>query len=560
MDRIKKFLRIGPREQESDENDASQQHEEEAKEMSLEELLYSTASFHAICKPVAMTMILTALCVIFINTPETLAANEQALSSTYVAFQASDDASTAEKVGLSLTNALIIVSVICAMTFVIVLLYKYRCLKCLIGYMVLASAALLGFLGGSMFAVAINKWYLAVDQFSYYFCLWNFAIVGTAAIFAPWGGFPTWITQAYLIATSVLLAWQLAALDPWTSWALLVMLALYDLCAVLTPCGPLKALVNLMSQDDSPDMPGLLYEAELPPEAQRPGRRPTTAASTATTTTTTPNPPERQSTTVTVATSQSTTSQDRNNGSGSTTMATSSSSTSESPARVSLSTEEEDDKPNASDSEPMIVPTSSSHERAQTSSIEMTRTVTIDEEAPPPPLTATLTPPPPTAGMPSLSRTRTTSITASFPPDSAAPVITGTEQAQEVPRQPRPRASIPFAIAKLYKLPIEEEEPERRSSWTPLLEGENLSPNEVLAGQYTPAQLKMTVTAIFPRNGGRIETVGHRFIVKDRHGNLKRVLLMNDQGQVLEERRRTPEEEREEERKNNTIKLGLVRA
>jgi presenilin 1 len=49
------------------------------------------------------------------------------------------------------------------------------------------------------------------------------------------------------------------------------MLALYDLCAVLTPCGPLKALVNLMSKEDSPEMPGLLYEAELPAEARRPG-------------------------------------------------------------------------------------------------------------------------------------------------------------------------------------------------------------------------------------------------------------------------------------------------
>lgn len=59
--------------------------------------------------------------------------------------------------------------------------------------------------------------------------------------------------------------------DDVTAWCLLVMLALYDLCAVLTPCGPLKALVNLMSQEDSPEMPGLLYEAELPVEARRPG-------------------------------------------------------------------------------------------------------------------------------------------------------------------------------------------------------------------------------------------------------------------------------------------------
>jgi presenilin 1 len=94
--------------------------------------------------------------------------------------------------------------------------------------------------------------------------------VGVLAIFFG-RGIPKSVTQGYLIATSVILAWHLSYFDDWTTWTLLMMLALYDLCAVLTPCGPLKALVNLMSQDDSPDMPGLLFEAELPPEAKRPG-------------------------------------------------------------------------------------------------------------------------------------------------------------------------------------------------------------------------------------------------------------------------------------------------
>lgn len=39
-----------------------------------------------------------------------------------------------------------------------------------------------------------------------------------------------------------------------TAWCLLFMLAVYDLCAVLTPCGPLKALVNLMQHEDAPEM------------------------------------------------------------------------------------------------------------------------------------------------------------------------------------------------------------------------------------------------------------------------------------------------------------------
>lgn len=50
----------------------------------------------------------------------------------------------------------------------------------------------------------------------------------------------------------------------WTSWTLLVMLALYDLCAVLTPCGPLRALINLAQTRKDP-IPGLLYEANVGP-------------------------------------------------------------------------------------------------------------------------------------------------------------------------------------------------------------------------------------------------------------------------------------------------------
>ena len=250
-----------------------QENAEGVHELSLEELLYSSASYHAIATPVSITMILSALAVVYINTEETIREGEEALSAAYEAFDntAGGEASTAQTLGLSLLNALIIVCAIGAMTFVIVLLYKYRCMKILVGYMIFSSALLLGFLGGVIFDVAINKWDLNIDKFSFYFVLWNFAVVGTTSIF--WQkGIPKYVTQGYLIATSVILAWQLSHFDDWTSWTLLIMLALYDLCAVLTPCGPLKALVNLMQRDDAPDMPGLLYEANLPLEARRPGR------------------------------------------------------------------------------------------------------------------------------------------------------------------------------------------------------------------------------------------------------------------------------------------------
>lgn len=39
------------------------------------------------------------------------------------------------------------------------------------------------------------------------------------------------------------------------------LLAIYDLCAVLTPCGPLKCLIDLSQERDDP-IPALLYEAK----------------------------------------------------------------------------------------------------------------------------------------------------------------------------------------------------------------------------------------------------------------------------------------------------------
>ena len=88
--------------------------------------------------------------------------------------------------------------------------------------------------------------------------MFNFAVGGVVAVF--WQkGVPRLVTQGYLVAVSVIMAWILTKLPEWTSWALLIALALYDLCAVLTPCGPLKALVKLAQERQDP-IPGLLYE------------------------------------------------------------------------------------------------------------------------------------------------------------------------------------------------------------------------------------------------------------------------------------------------------------
>ena len=225
-------------------------------------------------------MVLSALAVVFVNNEYTVEQGAEQMAQAYQVWKIDEAASTGENIGWALANGLVMVSVICLMTFVIVLLYRFECMKCLIGYMMLCSTTLLGFLGGHMYYVAIQIYRLPVDKLSFYLVLWNFAAVGVLAIFFG-KGLTKEVTQGYLIATSVILAWHLDYFDEYTTWTLLFMLAMYDLCAVLTPCGPLKALVNLMSRDDAPEMPGLLYEADLPPEARRPSGAPLKKASTA---------------------------------------------------------------------------------------------------------------------------------------------------------------------------------------------------------------------------------------------------------------------------------------
>lgn len=155
-------------------------------------------------------MTLSALSVIFINTDETNQAAEEELG-VYQVFDTENVTGT-QKLTLSLANTFIMVTAIAAMTFVIVFLYKFRFMKCLIGYMMFSSGMLLGVLGGNLWytAIEINRW--AIDKFTFTLATYNFCVVGVVAIFYA-KGIPNYVTQGYLVATSVILAWQLAHFD-----------------------------------------------------------------------------------------------------------------------------------------------------------------------------------------------------------------------------------------------------------------------------------------------------------------------------------------------------------
>jgi len=460
--------------------------DEEDPELSLAELLYSIGSFHAIVSPVAITMMLAALSAVYVNNAETMEIGEEQFATAYNVWNIDDSAggaSNGQHLAASIVNTFVMISWIAVMTFGIVILYKYRCMKLLIGYMIMSSASLLGVLGDYMGSVAIEIYRIPVDVITWTLFMYNFAIVGITAIFYQ-KGIPNCITQGYLVCTSVILAWHLSHFDDWTAWTLLVMLAFYDLCAVLSPCGPLKALVNLMQEKDSPDMPGLLFEAQLPPGTIRPNTR------------------SRSS-------------------------------------RISSTSNDENDADISEDDDDQ----SEEDEGEEEESISSRSKV----------------PPPAAFGGNQLET------------ESATPMTSGS------------RATIPLALAKVYKLPLVSHygssSPRRRGrrrfdrssknghstsvvNESPLLD--DASPDEFYEKHFTKKELLASVEVEFPHDGGRIEKDedgstggGRKYNVFGKNGDLRRTLVVNRDGKVYEVSDDDDDDDESEYEEKSSIRLGL---
>lgn len=364
------------------------------------------------------------------------------------------------------------------------------------------------------------------DWFTFVFSLYNFAVVGVTAIFYQ-NGIPPFVTQCYLIASSVIIAWQLSHFDTISTWTLLIMLALYDLCAVLTPCGPLKALVNLMSDEGSPEMPGLLYEAQIPDGLKRPVMRGRNGG-------------------------------DDNDEKGD-------DNASQSPPSSMCAERYQQPSTNVSETPNSVASrseTSLSNGANDSSSNDVEMTVKSKDNWP------------------------TSNITTTKS-NQATDTATG---------------MIPFAIAKLYRLPLVSRPPfvgstsSRKTKTTSSKQNSNISTSPLLSPdsaeedqvasdindeelsdsegsqfiipdeEYTPSQLRTLVEAVFPKNGAEIVQQPRRGLPggnnQDRYGiigsdgTLKRILFVEKNGKVFEELDDDDDSE-SEGRFSNTIKLGL---
>lgn len=163
-----------------------------------------------------------------------------------------------DKLKGALLDSLIFVAVVTVMTFVLVLLFYLGCTKFLKYYMGFSAFLVLGILGGEVILFVIKDTSFPIDCVTFAVILFNFTVVGVLAIFME--KIAIFVKQGYLVVIGILVAYWFTFLPEWTTWVLLVAMALYDLAAVLLPGGPLRLLVELAISRDE-DIPALVYEA-----------------------------------------------------------------------------------------------------------------------------------------------------------------------------------------------------------------------------------------------------------------------------------------------------------
>ncbi|RZC59866.1 hypothetical protein C5167_007166 [Papaver somniferum] len=210
-----------------------------------------------IITPVSICMFLVVLLVSILNNDSS---SSQASISSIATIAYNEDTSDSDwdKFKGALLNSLVFVAMITIATFLLVLMFYFRCTKFLKYYMGFSAFMVLGFMGGDITLLLVKKFRIPIDSITFSFVLFNFSVVGVMAVFMS--NMAILITQGYLVVIGMFVAYWFTMLPEWTTWALLIAMALYDLAAVLLPGGPLRLLLELAISRDE-DIPALVYEA-----------------------------------------------------------------------------------------------------------------------------------------------------------------------------------------------------------------------------------------------------------------------------------------------------------
>ncbi|KAK1316206.1 Presenilin-like protein [Acorus calamus] len=230
--------------------------EQEPKPKSLTETLGEEIT--RIVTPISLCMLLVVLLVSSLNSTSSSSPNSFTSVAT-IAYAETPSDTLWNKFKGALLNSLAFIAVVTIATFVLVLLFYWRCIGFLKSYLGFSAFVVLGFLGGEILLFCIQRFDLGVDVITFVVVWFNFTMVGVYAVFHG-KGLPILVTQGYLVLVGVIVAYWFTMLPEWTTWVLLVAMALYDLAAVLLPGGPLRLLVELAIARDE-EIPALVYEA-----------------------------------------------------------------------------------------------------------------------------------------------------------------------------------------------------------------------------------------------------------------------------------------------------------
>ncbi|KAF6151996.1 hypothetical protein GIB67_010570 [Kingdonia uniflora] len=209
-----------------------------------------------VMSPVSVCMLLVVLLVSSLSSPSSTPTSIRT-AATLVYLETPSD-TTAQKLEGALLNAAVFIVLIAVVTFLLVLLYYYRCTGFLTNYMRFSAFFVFGTMGGPIFLSIIQRFSIPIDVVTCLLLLLNFTLVGVISVFSR--GVPILLKQCYMVVLGIITATWFTKLPEWTTWVLLVALAVYDLVAVLAPGGPLKILVELASSRDD-ELPALVYEA-----------------------------------------------------------------------------------------------------------------------------------------------------------------------------------------------------------------------------------------------------------------------------------------------------------
>ncbi|CAF0728412.1 unnamed protein product [Adineta ricciae] len=212
---------------------------------SLVDIDYWSRSFLALVYPVSFTVFISAglsILLYDLYTESNVFEDAGLISSSKGPNAASISKITSE----SFLIALIIIGIIALATCLLVIFVYYDCLKCLYIYLFFTVICVFSLLNISILSMIIAQINSSIDWITIIFYVYN---VLTIAILCMFWLAPNLMKQIVTIYQCIIMILYVLKIAPeWIAWALLPLLAVWDILAVLLPFGPLYLLINLFQK------------------------------------------------------------------------------------------------------------------------------------------------------------------------------------------------------------------------------------------------------------------------------------------------------------------------